>query len=77
MYNYSRIAILTEGTDIPNIDCIIIARPTRSQNVFAQMVSGINVRPSPVTRSIFVADRERHAFVTNDWKDRLPCHRYC
>lgn len=33
------IAILTEGADIPNIDCVIVARPTRSRNVFAQMVS--------------------------------------
>ncbi|KAF7985333.1 hypothetical protein HWV62_6533 [Athelia sp. TMB] len=31
-------AILTEGTDIPNIDCVIVVRPTRSRNVFAQMV---------------------------------------
>ena len=31
-------AILTEGADIPNIDCVVIARPTRSRNVFAQMV---------------------------------------
>lgn len=32
-------ALLTEGTDIPNIDCVVIARPTRSRNVFVQMVS--------------------------------------
>ncbi len=33
-----KLAILTEGADIPNIDCVIVARPTRSRNVFAQMV---------------------------------------
>ena len=27
-------AIITEGADIPNIDCVIIAKPTRSQNLF-------------------------------------------
>jgi type I site-specific restriction endonuclease len=32
-------ALLTEGTDIPNIDCVVIARPTRSRNVFLQMVN--------------------------------------
>jgi ATP-dependent helicase IRC3 len=32
-------AILTEGADIPNIDCVVLARPTRSRNLFAQMVS--------------------------------------
>lgn len=35
-----RTALLTEGTDIPNIDCVVIARPTRSRNVFLQMVNG-------------------------------------
>ncbi|KAF8898798.1 P-loop containing nucleoside triphosphate hydrolase protein [Infundibulicybe gibba] len=41
-------AILTEGADIPNIDCIIVARPTRSRNVFAQMI-GRGMRLSPNT----------------------------
>ncbi|KIM85139.1 hypothetical protein PILCRDRAFT_817121 [Piloderma croceum F 1598] len=41
-------AILTEGADIPNIDCIIVARPTRSRNVFAQMI-GRGMRQSPST----------------------------
>ncbi|THH34038.1 hypothetical protein EUX98_g144 [Antrodiella citrinella] len=31
-------AVLTEGTDIPNIDCIVVARPTRSRNLFTQMI---------------------------------------
>ncbi|KAJ2551727.1 DEAD DEAH box helicase [Coemansia sp. RSA 1878] len=30
--------ILTEGTDIPNIDCVIMARPTRSAVLFQQML---------------------------------------
>jgi ATP-dependent helicase IRC3 len=34
-----RTALLTEGTDIPNIDCVVVARPTRSRNVFLQMVN--------------------------------------
>ncbi|KAF9015112.1 P-loop containing nucleoside triphosphate hydrolase protein [Cyathus striatus] len=41
-------AILTEGADIPNIDCLIVARPTRSRNVFAQMI-GRGMRLSPDT----------------------------
>ncbi|KAF8577888.1 P-loop containing nucleoside triphosphate hydrolase protein [Ramaria rubella] len=41
-------AILTEGADIPNIDCVIVARPTRSRNVFAQMI-GRGMRLSPQT----------------------------
>ncbi|KAJ3366963.1 hypothetical protein GGF32_000024 [Allomyces javanicus] len=31
-------AILTEGTDIPNIDCIVLARPTRSTVLYQQML---------------------------------------
>ncbi|KZP10559.1 P-loop containing nucleoside triphosphate hydrolase protein [Athelia psychrophila] len=41
-------AILTEGADIPNIDCVVVARPTRSRNVFAQMI-GRGMRQSPGT----------------------------
>lgn len=41
-------AVLTEGADIPNIDCVIVARPTRSKNVFAQMI-GRGMRLSPET----------------------------
>ncbi|KAF5385447.1 hypothetical protein D9757_005321 [Collybiopsis confluens] len=42
------VAILTEGADIPNIDCVVVARPTRSRNVFAQMI-GRGMRLSPDT----------------------------
>lgn len=31
-------SVFTEGTDIPNIDCIILARPTRSRNLLVQMI---------------------------------------
>ncbi|GAW06115.1 P-loop containing nucleoside triphosphate hydrolase protein [Lentinula edodes] len=41
-------AILTEGADIPNIDCVVVARPTRSRNVFVQMI-GRGMRLSPDT----------------------------
>ncbi|CAK3973215.1 ATP-dependent helicase IRC3 [Lecanosticta acicola] len=30
--------IFTEGTDIPNVDCILLARPTQSRNLLVQMV---------------------------------------
>ncbi|EJD04075.1 P-loop containing nucleoside triphosphate hydrolase protein [Fomitiporia mediterranea MF3/22] len=42
------VAILTEGADIPNIDCVVVAKPTRSRNVFAQMI-GRGMRLSPAT----------------------------
>ena len=30
--------VFTEGTDIPNIDCVLLARPTRSRNLLIQMM---------------------------------------
>ncbi|KAJ1735696.1 DEAD DEAH box helicase [Coemansia biformis] len=38
--------ILTEGTDIPVIDCVMLARPTRSSVLFQQML-GRGMRLSP------------------------------
>uniref|UniRef100_A0A060T456 ARAD1C38984p n=1 Tax=Blastobotrys adeninivorans TaxID=409370 RepID=A0A060T456_BLAAD len=38
--------VFTEGTDIPNIDMIIIARPTTSVGLMAQMI-GRGLRPNP------------------------------
>ncbi|ADV25374.1 DEAD box family helicase [Cryptococcus gattii E566] len=38
--------VLTEGTDIPQIDCILLARPTQSRNLLVQMV-GRGLRLSP------------------------------
>lgn len=39
-------AIFTEGTDIPNIDCVILARPTRSRNLLVQMIGrGMRLHP--------------------------------
>ncbi|KAG8866254.1 hypothetical protein FRB98_004982, partial [Tulasnella sp. 332] len=40
--------ILTEGVDVPNIDCVVVARPTRSKNLFAQII-GRGMRLFPKT----------------------------
>ncbi|EMS24929.1 UvrABC complex, subunit B [Rhodotorula toruloides NP11] len=40
--------ILTEGADFPEIDCVLLARPTKSQNLFLQMI-GRGLRLSPHT----------------------------
>ncbi|KAI1377564.1 P-loop containing nucleoside triphosphate hydrolase protein [Hypoxylon crocopeplum] len=38
--------VFTEGTDIPNIDCILLARPTRSRNLLVQMIGrGMRLHP--------------------------------
>lgn len=30
--------LFTEGTDIPNVDCVLLARPTKSRNLLIQMI---------------------------------------
>ncbi|PIA18803.1 P-loop containing nucleoside triphosphate hydrolase protein, partial [Coemansia reversa NRRL 1564] len=47
--------ILTEGTDIPNIDCVIMARPTRSPVLFQQML-GRGMRLAPGKKDCLVID---------------------
>lgn len=38
--------LFTEGTDIPNIDCVLLARPTRSRNLLVQMIGrGLRLFP--------------------------------
>ncbi|KAG9565575.1 DEAD/DEAH box helicase-like protein, partial [Aureobasidium melanogenum] len=38
--------IFTEGTDIPNIDCVLLARPTKSRNLLIQMIGrGLRLHP--------------------------------
>ncbi|KAI8060876.1 P-loop containing nucleoside triphosphate hydrolase protein [Gongronella butleri] len=47
--------ILTEGTDIPAIDCLLLARPTRSSILFQQMM-GRGMRLYPRKKDCLVID---------------------
>lgn len=47
--------VFTEGTDIPNIDCIILARPTRSRNLLVQMI-GRGMRLFPDKKNCHIID---------------------
>ncbi|BFZ59414.1 Putative ATP-dependent helicase IRC3 [Saitoella coloradoensis] len=47
--------IFTEGTDIPNIDCVLLARPTKSRNLLVQMI-GRGMRLSPGKTDCHVID---------------------
>lgn len=40
--------LLTEGADFPFADCVVVARPTRSQPLFQQIIGRV-LRPSPDT----------------------------
>ncbi|KAL3470257.1 P-loop containing nucleoside triphosphate hydrolase protein [Aspergillus californicus] len=38
--------LFTEGTDIPNVDCVLLTRPTRSRNLLIQMIGrGLRLYP--------------------------------
>ncbi|KAL0095112.1 P-loop containing nucleoside triphosphate hydrolase protein [Phycomyces blakesleeanus] len=47
--------ILTEGTDIPRIDCVLMTRPTRSSGLFQQMF-GRGMRLYPNKKDCLVVD---------------------
>ncbi|KAL4967619.1 DEAD/DEAH box helicase [Aspergillus stella-maris] len=47
--------LFTEGTDIPNIDCILLARPTRSRNLLIQMI-GRGLRLYPGKKDCHIID---------------------
>lgn len=43
--------LMTEGVDIPSIDCVAMARPTKSTGLYIQM-AGRGLRPSPATGKV-------------------------
>ena len=47
--------VFTEGTDIPNIDCVVLARPTKSRNLLVQMI-GRGMRLHPGKENCHVID---------------------
>lgn len=50
-------AILTEGADIPSIDCVLLARPTLSRNLFSQMIGrGMRLSASTGKKDCLILD---------------------
>lgn len=47
--------VFTEGTDIPNIDCVVLARPTKSRNLLVQMI-GRGMRLYPGKKNCHIID---------------------
>jgi DNA repair protein RadD len=58
--------VLTEGWDMPEVSCCILARPTRKMGLFRQMVGRV-LRPAPGKVNAIVLDHSgavfRHGFV--------------
>jgi DNA repair protein RadD len=64
--------VLTEGWDMPEVACCILARPTRKMGLYRQMVGRV-LRPAPGKVNAIVLDHSgavfRHGFVEDrvDW----------
>jgi len=64
--------VLTEGIDLPDLSCLILARPTRHMGLYRQMV-GRGLRPAPGKTDCLVLDHAgavfEHGFVEEpvDW----------
>jgi ATP-dependent helicase IRC3 len=63
----SNCAVLTEGYDQPDVDCVLIARPTRSRPLYQQMI-GRGCRPWPGKDDCLIVDlvgaTTRHDLIT-------------
>lgn len=59
-------AILTEGADIPAIDCVLLMRPTKSSNLFSQMI-GRGMRQFPGKTDCLIMD------VVGNVENELAC----
>jgi ATP-dependent helicase IRC3 len=68
-------AVLTEGFDEPSIDCIVIARPTRSRPTYTQMI-GRGTRKHPGKEDCLILDcvgaTTRHDLMTISKLFNLP-----
>ena len=83
----SQVQLLTEGWDLPSLQCAILARPTKSFALFRQMVGRIMRPPGPVTVLDHAGNHHEHGLVTDpvEWsldtkrkkKSAIPAVRTC
>ena len=61
------VMLFTEGLDVPQIDCVVVARPTMSRALYAQMI-GRGTRPWPGKDHLLIVDftwnYKRHEIAT-------------
>jgi len=55
----SNVGLFTEGTDLPEIECVCLARPTKSIGAYLQMI-GRGARPNPGKRDFTVLDHGKN-----------------
>lgn len=65
----TNVGILCTGVDIPKASCIIMARPTKSYNLYIQQ-AGRGTRPAPGKENFILLDHAgnvtRHGFITDE-----------
>ncbi len=75
------VGVLTTGVDVPSVELIIMARPTKSYNLFIQMI-GRGTRPCPEVEKTdcFVFDHagnvERHGLLEQERECELDGKKY-
>jgi DNA repair protein RadD len=60
----SQVQLLSEGWDLPALQCAILARPTKSLALFRQMVGRVMRPPGPVTVLDHAGNHHEHGVVT-------------
>ena len=72
----SNCAVLTEGWDLPQCSCVILARPTQSRGLWKQMV-GRGMRPAKDKDDCLILDHagctHQHGFVEDEDQVDLAC----
>ena len=71
--------VLTEGWDMPEVSCCILARPTKKMGLYRQMVGRV-LRPTPGKYNAIILDHSgaiyQHGFIEDPVKWTLnPCER--
>lgn len=61
------VGVVTEGVDVPDIECVVLARPTKSRSLFAQMI-GRGLRPLPGIVDGIPTPDERRAIIESSGK---------
>ena len=70
-------AVLTEGYDDPNIECIVLARPTKSALLLTQMIGRGTRMPEGCGHISEVGEQQKHDCIILDVVDTTSKHQLC
>jgi DNA repair protein RadD len=66
----SNCMVLTEGFDLPDIQCLVLARPTRQMGLYRQMI-GRGLRPAPDKDKLIVLDHAGAIYTHGPVEDEI------